>query len=224
MRRLAPTGILAGLVVVASLLAGACGSLSEDTPTQPDPSPQAVAPAPAPTPNSSPTPTPVLAGPAPKATPTPEASPQPGPASPTPSPGSPTTGGSGGCGDPLPPPLSAINAKVHLKAGDRWTLDSTPLVTDAVFCAKVGFPERTTCPVRPEGHPERIACELYVTGRAVDTGRPGPTWYYKGNLCTGRDSGCDNHPENQYLLYVWAGGPYRACGRNGVCGEVTVDK
>ena len=206
------------LALAAScLLACACGSLSSETPTQPAPSPQAVAPAPSPTANPDPTPTPVLGGPAPKASPTPEASPQPSPsASPA--------GGTEGCGDPLPPPLSAINAKVHIRGGDRWVLDSTPLVTDAAFCAKIGFPDRTNCPVRPEGHPERTACELYVTGRAVDTGRPGPTWYFGGSLCKGQASGCENHPENQYQLLVWAGGTYRACGKNGVCGEVVVDK
>ncbi len=205
-------------VVALGLLACACGSLSPETPTQPEPSPQAVAPAPSPTANPNPTPTPVLGGPTPKATPAPEASPQP-------SPSTPPAAGADGCGSPVPPPLSAINAKVHLKAGDRWTLDSTPLVTDTVFCAQIGFPDRSTCPVRPEGHPERTACELYVTGRATDTGRPGPTWSFAGSPCTGRAAnGCENHPDNQYQLYAWAGGLYKACGKNGVCGEVQVDK
>jgi len=202
---------------VFCLLVVACGSLPQETPTRPDPSPQAVAPAPSPTANPQPTPTPVLGGPAPAATPTPELNPQP-------SPSTAPAEGTGGCSNPVPPPLSAINAKVHIRGGDRWTLDSTPLVTDAVFCAKIGFPDRSTCPVRPEGHPERSACELYVTGRAIDTGRPGPTWYFGASLCTGRASGCENHPDNQYQLMVWTGGQYRACGKNGVCGEVTVDK
>ena len=93
-----------------------------------------------------------------------------------------------------------------------------------MFCAKIGFPDRSTCPVRPEGDPQRSACELYVTGRATDTGRPGPTWFFNGSLCTGRASGCENHPDNQYQLMVWVGGLYKACGRNGVCGEVQVDR
>jgi hypothetical protein len=105
-------------------------------------------------------------------------------------------------------------------------LDSTPLVgPDVAYCAKIGFTDgRSFCPVRPEGHPERAACELYVTGRAADTGRPGPTWYRGSNFCTGPASGCSNHDDNQYLLVAHASGSYRACARSGVCGEVDVDK
>jgi hypothetical protein len=62
-----------------------------------------------------------------------------------------------------------------------------------------------------------------VTGRAKDTGRAGPTWYVGGSFCTGRPI-CENHPDNQYQLVVYAGGLYRACGQNGVCGEVQADK
>ena len=104
-------------------------------------------------------------------------------------------------------------------------LDSTPLVgPDADYCAKIGFTDgRSICPVRPEGHPEREACELYVTGRAADTGRPGPTWYRGGGFCTGPAAGCENHPDNQYQVLAYLGGTYKACARNGVCGEVVVD-
>jgi hypothetical protein len=164
-----------------------------------------------------------MGAPAPKATPTPEPSAEPSPSA-TPEPSSPAEGASA-CGSPTPPDLSRLNVKVHLKLGTAWVLDSTPLVgPDAAYCAKIGFPDRSICPVRPEGHPEREACELYVTGRAIDTGRPGPTWYRGSAFCTGPASGCSNHAENQYLLVVHTGGSYRACGRNGVCGEVDVDK
>jgi hypothetical protein len=114
--------------------------------------------------------------------------------------------------------------KVHIKGAVSTVLDSTPLVDDAAYCAKVGFPDRSECPVRPEGHPERQACELYIVGRAADTGRPGPTWYHGTSLCTGGSSGCDNHSDNQYLLVAYTGGTYRACGQNGVCGDVDVDR
>jgi hypothetical protein len=164
-----------------------------------------------------------MGAPAPKATPTPEASPEPSPAA-TPEPGS-TTEGAADCGSPTPPALSQLNAKVHLRLGSAWVLDSTPLVgPDPAYCARIGFPDRSICPVRPEGHPERAACELYVTGRAIDTGRPGPTWYRGASFCTGPASGCSNHDENQYLLIVHVGGSYRACARNGVCGEVEVNQ
>ena len=40
-------------------------------------------------------------------------------------------------------------------------------------------------------------------GYAKDTGRTGPTWTFNGNYCTGRASGCENHPTNQYELLVY---------------------
>lgn len=203
------------------LLAWSCGSLQDQSPTRPNPTPEPVAVTPTAQPGTSPTPTPVFAPVAPKATPTPEPTPAPSPGA-TPAP--PPSGS--GCGSPIPPDLSQINVKVHLKAGDTWVIDSTPLVgPDAAYCARIGFTDgRSLCAVRPEGNPERVACEEYVTGRAADTGRPGPTWYLGGGFCSGRAAGCENHPENQYQVLAYRGGSYRACGRNGVCGEVVVDK
>lgn len=174
----------------------------------------------APTAQPAPTPTPVLGAPAPAPTPTPEATP-----TPSPTPGNPGEGAAG-CGDPLPPPLSSINVKIHAKGEDAWIIDSTPLVgPDANYCARIGYTDgRALCPVRPEGNAEREACELYVTGRAKDTGRPGPTWYLDGSLCTGPAMGCKNHPDNQYQALVYRAGLMRACGTSGVCGEVSVDR
>jgi hypothetical protein len=165
----------------------------------------------------------VLSGPAPKPSPSPTPNPDEGPApTPTPTPG---TGDAGGCGDPQPPALSRIGISVQQRGDNRWLLDSTPLVgPDAAYCAKIGFTDgRSFCPVRAEGNPERGACELLVTGRADDTGRPGPTWSRDGSPC-GSGSGCENHPDNQYLLFAYDNGLYRACGKNGVCGELSVQR
>jgi hypothetical protein len=215
-------GIGAAAATAACLVLWACGSLQ--SPTHPEPTPDAGGGVPAPTPSANPlpTPTPVLGRPAPAPTPTPSATPEPEPsASPTAAP--PNTSG---CGSPTPPELSQINVKIHLRGANAWTLDSTPLVgPDPDYCALIGFTDgRAICPVRPEGNPEREACELYVTGVAKDTGRPGPTWYFGSRLCTGPGMGCENHPDNQYQLLVYEGGVFKACGRNGVCGEVTVDR
>ncbi|HUL76156.1 MAG TPA: hypothetical protein VL691_02750 [Vicinamibacteria bacterium] len=203
-------------LLLAGLLTGACGSLS-DPPTQPEPTRSA---APTPTPNPNPTPTPVLGAPAPKPTPTPEASPSPSPSA------TPDPAGASGCGTPTPPELSRIAAKVNTRGSDAWVLDSTPLVgPDVDYCRQIGYTDgRSFCPVRQEGDPQRSPCELLITGRAADTGRPGPTWYRNGSLCTGRTSGCANHSDNQYLLLAFLGGAYTACGQNGVCGEVDVDR
>jgi hypothetical protein len=207
---------LPGATVAALLLAWACALPSE--PTRPEPTSN--------TPDHT-TDTgtsgsgPIFSGP-PAPTPSPDPNPSPT-ATPTPPPGG---EGAGSCGSPLPPDLSQVNVKVHHRGSNTWVLDSTPLVgPDVQYCALIGFTDsRSFCPVRPEGHPERVACELYVTGRALDTGRPGPTWYREGQFCTGQPSGCENHPENQYQLLVYQAGTYRACGKNGVCGEVLADK
>ena len=119
-----------------------------------------------------------------------------------------------------------MQVSVHLRGADRWILDSTPLVgPDLEYCAKIGFTDsRSYCPVRPEGNPQRSACELYAIGRAKDTGRPGPTWYRAGRFCTGPSSGCENNGDNQFLLNVYLGGTYEACASNGVCGQVEADR
>jgi hypothetical protein len=119
-----------------------------------------------------------------------------------------------------------MQVSVHLRGSERWILDSTPLVgPDVDYCRQIGFTDsRSYCPMRPEGNPQRSACELYAIGRAKDTGRPGPTWYRDGAFCTGKASGCENNGDNQYLLDVYLGGTYAACASNGVCGEVEADR
>jgi hypothetical protein len=131
-----------------------------------------------------------------------------------------------GCGKPYPPPVSRIRVYVHFQAQEFDTLDATPLVGhDVLYCAAIGFTDgRSLCPVRPEGHPEREACETWAVGRAEDTGRPGPTWTNtEGNYCTGEDSGCTN-AENQYALWVHKSGRYTACATNKACGYVDVSR
>jgi hypothetical protein len=132
-----------------------------------------------------------------------------------------------GCGTPYPPPITRVIVKIHIHTPDYWTLDSTAQVgPDHNYCREIGFTDgRSWCPVRPEGHPEREACENWAVGKAEDTGRYGPTWAREGEtFCTGPDSGCMNHPDNQHQLNVVAGGWYDACVRNEVCGWVRVDR
>jgi len=99
-----------GLAFAALILAG-CHTITEELPTQPSQPPKAPAsgvlkvsipvlptPTPAPTPKPNPTPTPA---PGPGATPAP---------TPTPNPGD-----TGGCGQPLPPPIARMGAKVHIR-------------------------------------------------------------------------------------------------------------
>jgi hypothetical protein len=213
-------------VAASAALSVGCHTITEELPTQPTKTPGtgvltvpipaipvSGTPTPTPTPKASPTPTPAPPPPAP--TPTPEPSPEP---TPPPSAGS--------CGKPLPPAVSRMKVKVHLKGPARWTLDSTPLVgPDADYCRKIGYTDgRLFCPVRPEGSPDRSACEEYAIGHALDTGRQGPTWYRNGKLCTGEASGCENHEDNQYLLWVYSSGAYEACTKDDVCGSVDVDR
>jgi hypothetical protein len=128
-----------------------------------------------------------------------------------------------GCYRPYPPPVSRFNCKVHLKGADFYTLDSTPIVgPNLEYCNLIGFSGRTLCPVRPEGAPDRAACENWRVGIAKDTGRPGPTWTKEdGSFCTGPESGCANSPDGQYQLWAYLGGTYRVAAENGA--DCTVD-
>jgi len=199
-----------GLILGACLVALACGSLH--SPTEPKPNPDSKSASSPGDPGG-----PTLGGPAPTATPTP--SPGAGP-SPAPDPGA----GASDCGTPLPPPVSTFAVSVHQRGSDNWLLDSTPLVgPDANYCKTIGFTDgRSFCPVRPEGNPQRSACETYVVGRAKDTNKNGPTWYLNGSFCTGRSMGCENNGDNQYQLNTYVSGTFRACAASGVCGELAV--
>jgi hypothetical protein len=164
----------------------------------------------------------------PAAQPTPTPSPGEEPAD-EPIPAIPAGGGgsSAGCGPPVPPAVARIKVKVHGRVSDSTILDATPLVgPNAAYCRAVGFTDgRSFCAVRPEGHPERQACEAAIVGIASDTGRYGPTWSANGKPCGGRDGGaaaCLNHPDNQYLAIAWGSGPFRACAERGVCGQVSL--
>jgi hypothetical protein len=129
-----------------------------------------------------------------------------------------------GCGRPYPPPVTRFNCKVHLKSNEFYTLDSTPIVgPDMDYCALIGYTDsRSLCPVRPEGAPDRVACENWRVGKAKDTGRVGPTWRKAdGSFCTGPESGCANHPDNQYQLFTYRSGTYTVEAENGASCSVS---
>ncbi len=159
--------------------------------------------------------------------PQPSATPTPQPPSEDPLPGIPGGGGDGNagtCGPPVPPPVTRISVKVYSTGGGHVTLDSTPLVgPDLAYCREIGYTDgRSFCPVRPDGHPERLACEAARIGRASDTGRIGPTWTANGAACTGPREGasCANHGSNQFFVYAYGSGSFRACAESGVCGTI----
>ena len=137
-----------------------------------------------------------------------------------------TGGTSGQCGDPLPPPIATMAIKVHGGTADRLLLDSTPLVgPDIAYCKQIGYTDgRAYCPVRPEGSPERVACEALRVGRATDTGRTGPTWTVDGRPCDGSGAvtSCVNHPQNQFQAYAYGPGAFRACAAGGACGTLRI--
>jgi len=223
---------LLGILFVAALVGGACGGLPEG-PTAPPPAPDSGTLSPAP-PGSgdSPVGTPVLGSPSNSPTPPPDTGDTTGDGDgsgdppPPDDPGDSAGPASFGCTRPVPPEISRLNAKVHVRGDEFWILDSTPLVgPNAGYCAQIGYTDgREYCPVRPDGHPEREGCEAWAVGTARDTGRVGPTWTRTGSACTGPASGCENARENQYQVRAWAGGVFQACARNGACGEVAVDK
>ena len=133
-----------------------------------------------------------------------------------------------GCGKPYPPKVTRFQCKVHVIASEFYTLDSTPLVgPDAAYCASVGFTDgRSICALRPEGTPDRMACENWRVGKAKDTGRLGPTWTNDEThaYCTGVETNCSNHPDSQYLLNVYRSGRFRVVDQNGADCAVTVER
>lgn len=191
------------VALVAAVVLGGCGGGRQDS-SGPDPTTLSslIPAAPAPSPTLSPTP----------------------PPDDEPLPEHPGGGraGSAACGSPVPPPIGRVNVKVHSGA----LLDATPLVgPDTAYCAAIGYTDgRAFCPVRPDGHPEREACEALRVGRAADTGRIGPTWSANGQRCQGRGTAapCENHPDNQYLAYALGAGTFQACAAGGACGRLTL--
>jgi hypothetical protein len=126
----------------------------------------------------------------------------------------------------VPPQVSRISVRVYNASNDRVTLDSTPQVgPDRAYCEAIGYTDgRSYCPVRPDGHPERLACEAARIGRASDTGRVGPTWTADGRPCGGvSGTCCVNHGSNQFFVFAYGAGTFRACAQSGVCGSLSLE-
>lgn len=173
------------------------------------------------TPNAPPSVVPTTVAAAP--TPTPTATPEPEVVGPTPQPDIDASA----CGSPKPPPLARIDVGILIVGASRLILDSTPLVgPDPDYCERIGFTDRRRfCPPRPEGHPERAACDALMLGRAWDTNRYGPTWTANDKPCVEgaiRPPFCGNHPDNQFLVFAYGAGRYEACSRSNVCGGLAV--
>ena len=155
--------------------------------------------------------------------------------SPTPS-ASPTPSGSrtlpaGMVCNPTPPPILRMYVKVHSQDGGRVVLDSKPLVENVDhYCDRVGFGDWKYCDTRPEGDPQRVACDYLVTGKAEDTGRWGPTWFYGNDLCAYFPDSCANHPSEQFMSIAKTKGTFEACAAEGwpvasngtLCGTLTL--
>jgi hypothetical protein len=118
--------------------------------------------------------------------------------------------------DPTPPPLLRMQLNVFDSSGNRTILDSKPLVVNVDnYCDRVGFGNWKFCDTRMEGDPQRVACDYLVTGKAEDTGRWGPTWYYVSDLCANFPGSCANHPDNQFMAVAKDKGIYEACAAEG---------
>jgi uncharacterized Zn-binding protein involved in type VI secretion len=119
---------------------------------------------------------------------------------------------------PTPPPLYGIKVNVHIDQGYRKTLDSKPLVVNVDhYCQRVGLSGHF-CFTRAEDDPQRADCDRMAMGVAADTGRYGPTWRYNGQPCAGGGDqpGCNNHPENQFLVIAKGAGEFAACAAKDV--------
>lgn len=229
-----------------ALLPGLCGLaliactrlITEDLPTTPAGPGGPAVPLPVPTTRPGATPTPRASstpspspGSTPVPTPTPTVLPTPTPP-PTPPPAATPDPRTTEC-VPAPPPLSRINVKVHNDQGEKKVIDSAPNVCSGgegfeKFCETLmNDPSRRCCPPRVEGTPQRTACDELLMGRAADTGRAGPTWKMNGKPCVDGSSSavprCVNHPDNQFLLFIYGKGTVEACAANGFCGSITIN-
>jgi hypothetical protein len=130
-------------------------------------------------------------------------------ASPTPSLGLPP----GMTCNPTPPPILRMHVKVHAADDkDRIVLDSKPVVVNVDhYCDRVGFGDWKFCDTRPEGDAQRVACDYLVAGKAEDTGRWGPTWFFRTDLCSYFPDNCVNHPTEQFMVIAKSKGTFEAC-------------
>jgi hypothetical protein len=65
-------------------------------------------------------------------------------------------------------------------------IHSKPLVWNVDnYCERVNDIGGRFCETRKEGNDQRVACDFMAVGKAADTGRGGPTWYYNGRPCDG---------------------------------------
>jgi hypothetical protein len=131
--------------------------------------------------------------------------------------------------NPTPPPVLYVKVKMHAYGGNRNVLDSAPQVANVDdYCSRAGMGNNVFCFTRPEGDLQRVACDYLATGKAKDTGRWGPTWYYEGRPCSQEPQtvGCSNDPDNQFMAIAKGDGEYAACvyppGGDRICGVCNV--
>lgn len=116
--------------------------------------------------------------------------------------------------NPTPPPIMRMKVTIHSTEGGRTVLDSKPLVANVDdYCDRVGFGGWKFCETRPEGNDQRVACDYMVTGKAEDTARWGPTWFYNSDLCSLQPAQCALHATEQFLVIAKNAGRYTACAR-----------
>jgi hypothetical protein len=136
--------------------------------------------------------------------------------------------------NPTPPPIYGMRMSIRDASGYRKVLAAVPLVINSdEYCGRVGFyRNQWYCETRQADDPLRAACDAAAVGRAGDTGRWGPTWFFEGGPCTstGNEPGCENHETDQFLVYAKGHGEFEACAALSIpfepegsrCGQVVV--
>jgi hypothetical protein len=140
------------------------------------------------------------------------------------------------CGNPLPAfeDSYGFHIKVQLEPSrNKKVLNASPQLRNAEYCQAAGL-FGVICNTRNEFESTRVPCDHYLSGIS-DTGAPGPNWFQMvngnwrkcpGDTTAGDAPNCRLKPENQYLLDVFAGGAYRACGgagSPGTCSTCVLD-
>lgn len=118
--------------------------------------------------------------------------------------------------DPTPPPLKRVLPQLWRQRGNGWIIDTKPQVMNVDgYCGRTGQSGGAWCDTRPEGDPQREACDFLAVGQASDTGRWGPTWNLDGKPCDPPNASpttdCNNYPDNQFKVIGRGPGIYEAC-------------
>ena len=118
--------------------------------------------------------------------------------------------------------MAAIQRDLPTGMKARVAYDATDYITNAIHEVLSTLGDRSKAPRKPgvnrlgPGGARWLKVRVtdMVTGKAKDTGRWGPTWYYNDQLCSVASSDCVNHNTEQFLAIAKDAGRFTACAQD----------